>query len=108
MKDYYKNETTSLTPRRAAAVHTIANKLCAVRDRIDENLWVKTILYKWNRKQLCWDALREILVGRLKSNSLLAEAVHEALPNKLKNCTFQLVVHGKRVRGYLFNFNHKG
>jgi len=104
MKDYYKNETTSLTPQRAAAVHTIASKLCAVRDRIDENVWVKTILYKWNCKKLCWDALREIVVGRSKSNSILAEAVHEALPRKLKKCSFQLVVHGKRVLGYRYTF----
>lgn len=104
MKDYYKNETTTLTPKRAAAVHTIANKLCAVRDRVDENECVKTILYKWNSKKACWDELREIWVGRLKSNSLLAEAVHETLPRQFKNCTFQLVVHGKRVLGYRYTF----
>lgn len=104
MKDYYKHETTTLTPRRAAAVHTLANKLCAVRDRVDENVWVKTILYKWNRKKSCWDALREIMVGRIKSNSILAEAVHEALPRKLTNCSFQLVVNGKRVKGYRYTF----
>lgn len=101
MKDYYKNETTSLTPKRAAAVHTIANKLCAVRDRSAG--WVKTVLYKWNGKKMCWDELREIWVGRSKSNSLLAEAVHETLPRKFKNCTFQLVVHGKRVLGYRYS-----
>ena len=112
MKDYYKNETTTLTPKRAAAVHTIANKLCAVRDRIDEKLWetnndaawVKTVLYKWNRKKRCWDELREIFVGRSKSNSILAEAVHETLPRQLKRCAFQLVVHGKRVLGYRYTF----
>lgn len=103
MKDYYKNETTTLTPTRAAAVHTIANKLCAVRDRLDA-AWVRTSLYKWNSKKRCWDELREIFVGLSKSNSLLAEAVHETLPRQLKNCTFQLVVHGKRVRGYRYNF----
>lgn len=102
MKDYYKNETTTLTQRRAAAVHTIANKLCAVRDRIKSADWVKTVLYKWNSKKLCWDELREIWVGRLKSNSLLAEAVHETLPRQFKNCTFRLVVHGKRVLGYWY------
>lgn len=104
MKDYYKNETTALTPQRAAAVHTIANKLCAVRDRIDENACVKTVLYKWNRKTSYWDALREIVLVRSKSNSIIAEAVHEALPRKLKKCSLQLVVHGKRVRGYLYTF----
>ena len=102
MKDYYKKETTSLTPRRAAAVHTIANKLCAVRDRLN-SAWVRTVLYKWNGKKMCWDELREIWVGRSKSNSLLAEAVHETLPRKFKNCTFQLVVHGKRVLGYRYS-----
>ena len=102
MKDYYKNETTTLTPRRAAAVHTIANKLCAVRDRIKATDWVKTVLYKWNGKKSCWDELREIWVGRLKSNSILAEAVHEAMPRQFKNCTFQLVVHGKRSLGYRY------
>ena len=102
MKDYYKNETTTLTPRRAAAVHTIANKLCAVRDRIKSENWVKTVLYKWNDKKSCWDELREIVVVRPKSNSLLAEAVHEALPRQLKNRTFQLVVHGNRVLGYRY------
>lgn len=104
MRDYYKNETTTLTPKRAAAVHTIANKLCAVRDRINSSDWVKTILYKWNSKKRCWDALREIVVVHSKSNSILAEAVHEALPRKFKNCAFQLVVHGKRVKGYRYIF----
>ena len=112
MKDYYKTETTALTPQRAAAVHTIANKLCAIRDRIDEKIWetnnnaawVKTILYKWNSKKRCWDELREIFVGRSKSNSILAEAVHVTLPRQLKNCVFQLVVHGKRVRVYRYTF----
>jgi len=104
MKDYYKNETTSLTPKRAAAVHTIANKLCAVRDRLNAADWVKTVLYKWNGKKMCWDELREIWVGRSKSNSLLAEAVHEALPRKLNHCAFQLVVNGKRVLGYRYTF----
>jgi len=108
MKDYYKNETTSLTPRRAAAVHAIANKLCAVRGRLNEkcweSAWIKTILYKWNSKKRCWDELRAIWVGIPKSNSILAEAVHEALPRKLKYCTFQLVVHGKRVKGYRYTF----
>ena len=103
MKDYYKNETTSLTPRRAVAVHTIANKLCSVRDRHNFD-WVKTVLYKWNRKKSCWDELREIWVGCTKSNSLIAESVHEALPRQTKNCTFQLVVHGKRVLGYRYTF----
>lgn len=101
MKDYYKNEKTSLTPRRAVAVHMIANKLCAVRDRLKSD-WVKTVLYKWNGKKSCWDELREIWVGLSKSNSLLAEAVHEALPRQYKNCTFQLVVHGKRALGYRY------
>ncbi len=104
MKDYYKNETTTLTPKRAAAVHTIANKLCAVRDRVDKDLCVETILYKWNSKKACWHALREITVGRIKSNSIIAEAVHEALPRKLKNSTFQLVVYGLRVKGYRYSF----
>ncbi len=112
MKDYYKNETTSLTPRRATAVHAIASKLCAVRDRIDENLWetnndaawVRTSLHKWNSKRQCWDELREIFVGLSKSNSLLAEAVHETLPRQLKNCSFKLVVYGKRVREYRYSF----
>ena len=104
MKDYYKNETTTLTPKRAAAVHKLANQLCAVRDRLDENEWVKTTLYKWCRKNSCWDTRREIMVGRIKSNSILAEAIHEALPRKLANCTFQLVVHGKRVKGYRYTF----
>ena len=48
------------------------------------------------------DELREIWVGRSKSNSLIAEAVHETLPRQYKNCTFQLVVHGNRVLGYRY------
>lgn len=102
MKDYYKNETTTLTPRRAAAVHMIANKLCAVRDRLKSTDFVKTVLYKWNGNKMCWDELREIWVGRLKSNSILAEAVNDALPRQFKNRTFQLVVHGKRSLGYRY------
>jgi len=104
MKDYYKNELTTLTPRRAAAVHMIANKLCAVRDRLKSSDWKKTVLYQWNSKKLCWDELREIVLVREKSNSLLAEAVHESLPRRFKNCTFQLVVHGKRAAGYRYTF----
>lgn len=108
MKDYYKNELTALTPNRAAAVHAIANRLCAVRDQCDtegENAWIDTFLHKWNRKMHYWDTLGKITVGRAKSNSILAEAVHETLPRVLKGTAIVLVVHRpKRVCRYDFSF----
>jgi hypothetical protein len=108
MKDYYKNELTALTPKRAAAVHAIANRLCAVRDQCDtdgDNAWIDTFLHKWNRKKHYWDTLGKITVGRAKSNSILAEAVHETLPRVLKGTAIVLVVHRpKRVCRYDFSF----
>lgn len=108
MKDYYKNELTTLTPKRAAAVHAIANRLCAVRDKCGtdgDNAWVDTFLYKWNRKKHCWDNLGTITVVRAKSNSILAEAVHDTLPRVLKGTVIILVVHDpKRARRYDFSF----
>lgn len=108
MKDYYKNVLTTLTQKRATAVHAIANRLCTVRDKCDtdgDNAWVDTFIYKWNHKKHCWDNLGKITVGRLKSNSIIAEAVHETLPRVLKGTAIILVVHSpKRARRYDFSF----
>ena len=104
MKDYYKHELTTLTPKRAAAVHAIANRLCTVRDKCDpagNNAWVDTFLHKWNRKKHCWDTLGKITVGRDKSNSIIAEAVNETLPRVIKGTVIILVAHGpNRARRY--------
>ena len=50
MRDYYKNEITTLSPKRAAAVHAIANRLCAIRDttkNFDDSVF--TELFEWRQ-----------------------------------------------------------
>ena len=100
MKDYYKNMPTSLTPKRAAAVHVIANRLCDIRDRHNKSCdtWTKVHLTDGKSVHTFW-------IGGVKSNSLLAEAVHEALPRVLKDKTITLVVYySSRRRLYIYNF----
>ena len=114
MKDYYKNAITSLSRKRAAAVHAIANRLCAIRDttkKFDD--YVFTELFEWRqdkRYKRVWPIqgkhlLREIYVKFPHSNSLLAETVNDALPSSLKGKAFMLVVHRKkRLYNYQFTF----
>ena len=99
MKDYYKNIPTSLTPKRAAAVHAIANRLCYIRDKFNKSTdtWTKVHLIDGKAVHTFW-------VGGVKSNSLLAEAVHEALPRVLKGKTITLVAYHKRRTVYTYNF----
>ena len=99
MKDYYKDMPTSLTPKRAAAVHAIANRLCYIRDKFNKSTdtWTKVHLIDGKAVHTFW-------VGGVKSNSTLAEAVHEALPRVLKGKTITLVAYGKRRAVYAYNF----
>ena len=99
MKDYYKNMPTSLTPKRAAAVHAIANRLCYIRDKFNKSsdTWTKVHLIDGKSVHTIW-------IGGVKSNSLLAEAVHEALPRVLKGKTITLVAYQTRRKVYTYNF----
>jgi hypothetical protein len=102
MRDYYKNVTTTLTPKRASAVFAIANRLCALRDTTKHfDDYVLTELLEDKDKRL----LRTIYVKFPHSNSLLGETVNDALPSRLKGKTFILVVHRKkRLYHYQFAF----
>lgn len=116
MKDYYKNAITSLSRKRAAAVHAIANRLCAIRDttkKFDDYVFTELFEVKWrqdNRYRAPWPKLRKRLLRNIyvkfpHSNSLLAESVNDALPSSLKGKTFMLVVHRKkRLYNYQFTF----
>lgn len=99
MKDYYKDIPTSLTPKRAAAVHAIANRLCYIRDKFNKSTdeWTKVHLIDGKAVHTIW-------TGGVKSNSSLAEAVHEALPRVLKGKTITLVAYHKRRTVYTYNF----
>ena len=114
MKDYYKNVITSLSPKRAAAVHAIANRLCAIRDttkKFDDTVFTELFEWRQDKRYKCvWPIqgkhlLREIYVKFSHSNSLLAETVNDALPSSLKGKAFMLVVHRKkRLYHYQFAF----
>lgn len=112
MRDYFKNATTTLSPKRAAAVHAIANRLCAIRDTTKNfDDYVFTELFELRQsKRYKWvgpiqDLLRTIYVKFPHSNSLLAETVNDALPSSLKGKAFMLVVHRKkRLYYYQFTF----
>ena len=97
MKDYYKNETTALTPKRHAAVKEIANRLCWIRDHISGDSDYCSLEIN--------DKYHTIWVG-CKSNSQLYESVAEALPRILKGKTVLLVscCTKKRCTKYKYSF----
>lgn len=97
MKDYYKNVTTTLTPKRHAAVHAIANRLCWIRDHIT-GVSDYCSLEIDNRYQTIW-------VGN-KSDSQLYEIVADTLPRILKGKTILLVscCTKKRCTKYRYSF----
>ena len=113
MKDYYKNEITTLSPKRAAAVHAIANRLCAIRDKtknFDDSVFTELFEWRRDKRYKVWPIkgtylLKKIYVKFPHSNSLLAETVNDALPSVLKGKCFMLDVHRKkRVYHYQFVF----